>query len=73
MKRLIIWFAIGFLAMTAWFLLGLTDRTGPYDDPPGPHLPEPGTLHVLFVGNSFTSANDLPTMIGELAKAPGES
>jgi hypothetical protein len=33
----------------------------------------PGTLHVLFVGNSFTSANDLPTMIGELAKAAGES
>jgi hypothetical protein len=73
MKRLIIWFAIGFLALTAWVLSGLTNRTGPFDDPPGPHPPEPGTLHVLFVGNSFTSANDLPTMIGELAKAAGES
>src|SRR5437763_14884877 len=73
MRRVIIWFSIGFLALTAWMLLALSNRTGPYEDPPGPHPPEPGTLHVLFVGNSFTSANDLPTMIGELAKAAGES
>jgi hypothetical protein len=28
-----------------------------------------GELHVLFIGNSFTYANDLPKMVAELAKA----
>ena len=73
MKRSITLLAGFCLALTAWVVSDLTNRTGPFDDLPGPHPPEPGTLHALFVGNSFTSMNDLPTMIGELARAAGES
>jgi hypothetical protein len=31
----------------------------------------PGSLRVLFVGNSLTDANDLPAMVEELARAGG--
>jgi hypothetical protein len=70
------WFAavllvVGLL-LVARLVWSVSRRPGPFDDPPGPHAAEPNTLHVLFVGNSFTSVNDLPTMIGELAKAAGE-
>jgi hypothetical protein len=70
------WFAAGLLgvdlSVAAWLVWSVSSPSRPFDDPPGPHAVEPNTLHVLFVGNSFTSVNDLPTMIGELAQAAGE-
>jgi hypothetical protein len=35
-----------------------------------PHLPDDG-VSVLFVGNSLTTANDLPGMVAQLADAAG--
>ena len=32
----------------------------------------PSSLKVLFVGNSFTSRNDLPSMISRMASANGK-
>jgi hypothetical protein len=72
MRRSITLLAVLCLSLGAWIASGRAHRAGPFDDPPGAHPREPGTLHVLFVGNSFTSVNDLPTMVGELAKAAGE-
>jgi len=36
-------------------------------------VPAAAQLRVLFIGNSLTSFNDLPAMIGDLARAAGEA
>ena len=33
----------------------------------------PGPVHVLFVGNSYTSVNDLPSLLTALAKSLGQT
>ena len=38
-----------------------------------PSAPEAGGLRVLFVGNSLTSANDLPRMLEEVAASGGDT
>ncbi len=40
-------------------------------NPIGPKFPPPGARKILFIGNSFTYSNNLPEMVGALARRIG--
>ena len=60
-------FAIIFSLLFAW--AGKSDAQWVRVNPPSPGK----NLRVLFIGNSLTSANDLPRMVQALAKAAGKT